>query len=481
MVLGYLLTFVLARALPVEELGYYFLIVTITGLLALFSALGLDYGLIRYVAIYSGQSDAVAVRKTWRTGVIIAVPAGFVSAFALYFLAPTLSAHMFEGSQIAVSGLRILSISIPILIAARLFNATTQGLHKMQYHVYSRDFGEQLSKLVLSVLVLALGASLLGVLWANLLSVVIALLLSLVFALMVLPKTDMVAGNEPGQAGILLRYSLPIAFSSIVSSMMFKINTLLLGVLGTSTEVAYYGVADKVAVFGGKINFAFATVFAPIISDLWSRKMVKELSGLFRTIVRWIFTLSLPIFIFLILFADGVMSIFGSNFVAGSTALIFLALGQLVANSTGAMALMVLMSGHSTMELINLLLALAVNTILCFLLIPTWGLVGAALASMVAFTIVNLVRVAEVWIILRMNAYDPSFFKPIFAGLAVAAIALIAKTWFIPDPGIAEVAIFAPVFTLMYTLLIIVMGLSEGDRTVLRLAKARLTRVHAKQ
>ena len=58
---------------------------------------------------------------------------------------------------------------------------------------------------------------------------------------------------------------------------------------------------------------------------------------------------------------------------------------------------MVLMSGRSRLELLNISVALAINVAACFLLIPQYGVVGAALANLAASFAINLMRAAQVW------------------------------------------------------------------------------------
>jgi len=159
--------------------------------------------------------------------------------------------------------------------------------------------------------------------------------------------------------------------------------------------------------------------------------------------------------------------------------LIILALGQLASNSTAATGLMILMSGRSKIELANNILALTANTGLCLLLIPSYGLLGAALASMLAVMLLNLFRTIEVWFIFHMHAYDAGYLKPIFAGLIAAAVVLIVRTFLIPDFGVPGLVLFVVAFGIIYTVVLLLLGLNDRDKSVLRMTKARLTRANA--
>ncbi|MBE0428980.1 MAG: flippase [Thermoleophilia bacterium] len=482
MVFLYGYTYLLARMLPVAELGTFFLIFSMISLLGLASLAGLDHGVVRYVALYAGEGKPGLAWRTVKVALIFGLPVASLVTVGLIVMAPQAGEHFFDGSAEAVSALRIFAFAIPLLVAARMFNAATQGMHRMKYQVLSRDFGEQIAKIGLSAGALVFGLGLAGVIWANLASVAVAAALSLIFALMVLAgpakhSRSEITGDRPMAA--ILRYSYPLAFSAVMAAMMLTISTLLLGLLGTSEDVGFYGVALRISLFGTKIVAAFITVFAPVIAHLWNQRKTEELEGLYVTVGRWIFILTFPIFLIIILFADSLMLIFGEGFVAGSNALIILATGQFLAALTGAAGLMVLMTGRSKLELLNIAVALSTVIGLCLLLIPRYGVAGAAMAHLSALGIVNLLRVVEIWILMRMHAYNLGYLKPLLAGGIAAVLAGLAGRFVIPEEGLVQVAVLASLFLLVYVFSMGVLGLNEQDKDLLRRIKASAAQYRA--
>jgi O-antigen/teichoic acid export membrane protein len=254
---------------------------------------------------------------------------------------------------------------------------------------------------------------------------------------------------------------------------------LLLGYLGTSADVGYYGAALRVGTGSSAILMAFATVFTPVIADLYNKRHLTELQTLYKTVARWIFTCSLPIFIVVILLAEPVMHLFGSDFTAGSGALMLLAFSQLINAGTGTAGLMVLMSGHSQMELLNVAAALIVDVALCFLLIPSFGVIGAAVANVSAAGVINLLRAAEVWIFLRLHAYNLDYIKPIFAGAIGALVVYLGNLMVSLGTGLAALLMSAAILMVVYVALTVALGLNKHDKMVVRMVKARLTRVES--
>jgi len=481
----YVYTYLLARMLPVDQMGEYFLLVTIINLVGLAALLGLDVGIVRYVALYAGEGRYAEARKTLSVGLRVGIVAGLAFATALVWQASWISDRFLDNAPGSVTGMRIFALAVPLLVVARLFNATTQGLHEMRYQVYSRDIGEQAFKLSISAAVLILGAGLIGVIWANVTALALATALSFWYAIMLLRRrargktvtprlqSESGVGADGSPAQNMLRYSYPLAISNILVALWLQSDTLLLGMLGTTEDVGYYGVAIKLALFSAKIITAFVVVFAPVIADLWNRDKVEELKQLYVTVSRWIFVLSLPVFLVLVLLSDSLMRVFGGNYVAGSIALIFLAIGQMFNAATGAAGLMVLMGGRSRLELLNVAMTLFLDVTLCVILIPRVGLMGAAIANMVSLIVVNAMRVLEVWYFMRMQAYNRGYLKPITAGAASAVTVLIAGHFMGVDT-LARAVFMAGVLSIVYIAILLVLGLDRSDKEVLQMVKKRL-------
>jgi O-antigen/teichoic acid export membrane protein len=475
MVLLYGYTLLLAWLLPASELGQYFLMFTIINILGLVSVAGLDLGVVHYVSIFTGRGDFRKTRHVVNAALMVGVSLGAAIAVALFFIAPVLADPLFDGSENAVRAMRIFAIAVPFWAIAKLSNSVTQAMHRMRYQVYSRDFGEQSSKVILSLIVLAFGAGLVGVVWANVAALMSAAALSMLFAAMIMPRVA--GGDDEGLAKVrsgLFRYSLPLAFSNVFGIILLYSDMLLVGYLGTSTDAGYYGAALRVGVTGSvAILTAFRTVFAPVISDLYDKRKIGELRVLFKTVTRWIFICSYPLLLLLIIFSGTIMGIFGSGFSEGRNALLLLALGQMMNAGTGLVGMMVIMSGRSHMELYNVLTSLVVNVSLCFLLIPDYGITGAAIANMSAVAVINLMRAIEVWVIMHMNAYDRNYLVPLFAG-ATGAAAAVMVIWIFGGDSWAMVVLSALLFVTVYTPAVFLLGMNEEDRAVIRMFKSRL-------
>lgn len=167
----------------------------------------------------------------------------------------------------------------------------------------------------------------------------------------------------------------------------------MLGIFRTTEDVGIYNVAIKLSMITSMILASINTVVAPRFAEFYGKKDFYSLKSLAQKSTKLIFFFSLPIFLFYVLFANWCMSLFGSEFEKGSYALIILSLGQLINAITGSVGLILMMTGRQR-EHLNLILIMTLsNIVLNAILIPKYGLLGAALATSLSMSIGNILGV----------------------------------------------------------------------------------------
>ena len=84
-------------------------------------------------------------------------------------------------------------------------------------------------------------------------------------------------------------------------------------------------------------------------------------------------------------------------------------------------------------------------------------------------------RLVEVFVLLRIWPYNPSFLKPIAAALVAAGVAYLANIWLAFLPTIAQIIAGAAGLWGAYALAIVLLKLSDEDRLVLNRLWSRFT------
>jgi len=463
---------VMARLLGADLLGLYSLSLTVASVVGVLASLGLSAGMARYIPIAAGEKDEARLWGTIQTGIALPGLIGLLLATGVFALAGPLCTRFFERPDM-VSVLRFASLGIPLLSLLAVLEGIVQGFKRLEYIVYE-TVSMNLLKLTLSTLLIWIGLSVMGAMIAHVAALIIAVVLLLYFVHRVFPLTRPL---HPARRHVreTLRFTLPLYFSQLLRRFSGSIETLILGALGVMSGVGIYTTVLNLSSIGIMFHNSLQKIAVPMISDLHHRGKLDQLRQVYRTTTKWGLTFNLPIFLIIAIFADPLLSIFGDDFVAGATGLMILAFATLFNASTGVCGSVITMTGHSRLTFVNSIIYLAVNILLDLLLIPRWGVMGAAVAVTFSSVLINTLRVIQVWVMLRLWPYDLSFLKPVTAGLVSAVVTGLAGQWLSPLPAILQVAVGTLLLGSVYVVIIVLLRLSEEDRLVLDRFFARLS------
>ncbi|HDY75366.1 MAG TPA: hypothetical protein ENH49_02455 [Candidatus Marinimicrobia bacterium] len=152
------------------------------------------------------------------------------------------------------------------------------------------------------------------------------------------------------------------------------------------------------------------------MSQLHSKGETKEMSHLYKLVSRWLITFAIPLSLIFIIYPSKVMLLFGSDYVASAPVLVLLTTATFLQAVFGAAGPALSMFGFTRLVLWNSLGAFILNIILNIILIPKFGIIGAAWATLISLVVINLARVLEVRWILKLTFFSRKMIKPILAG-----------------------------------------------------------------
>jgi len=422
--------------------------------------------MVRYVALFAGRRDTAGLWGTLQIGLGWTAALSVSAAIGLYLLADPIAEQVFRTSSLAPL-LRIVSLAIPFLALTSIIAAMTRGFKKMQYTIIARNIVQPGVRLLLTIiLAVMVGLNAARALIAFDVASIIAFLVLLVFLdnLFSLKRPLREARRDTRE---MMRFSLPVYLSGLISTFGGNLQTVLLGALNTVAGVGIFAVAGQVNLVGRMFHESIVTASSPIVSELHDRGSAQQMKHIYQTVTKWTFTLNLPVFLIVVLFPVPILSIFGKSFVGGAAALTILAWANLVNTGTGICGMVLDMTGNTSLKLINSLVTFSLTLVLNFLLIPRWGLIGAAVAALASAAVINALRLLEVYILFRLLPYNLSFIKPIIAGLTTLAVAGALRSFSSDNANLFFVAVTVAIMLAVYGGMILLLGLSEEDRVVL--------------
>jgi O-antigen/teichoic acid export membrane protein len=251
-----------------------------------------------------------------------------------------------------------------------------------------------------------------------------------------------------------------------VTSVGENLQTIFFGLLSTVSAVGVFGVSNQLNLIGSMFHSSVVSASMALFAETEARGDRRGLESLYQTVSKWSLSLNVPLFLAVVLFPDALLSLFGPEFREGATALVILAFANIINAATGASGAVLDMTGHSVVKLVNASVALGLAVGLNLLLIPTYGLVGAAIAVLASSAAVNVLRITEVYLLLRTTPYNRSFLKPVAAGL-VGLAAAVAVRLLLPDAPAAQALVGIGALFAAYAFTLTRLGLSAEDRLVM--------------
>lgn len=195
----------------------------------------------------------------------------------------------------------------------------------------------------------------------------------------------------------IIKRSGPMAISSMSFLLMQSVDVLMLTKFTTYEDVAYYAVTVKLTMVIAIVLSSVNAVIAPDISHLFSASKKEALRARVQQGTKLIFVLTFPLILIMALGSGIILKLFGEGYDVAKYALLILLIGQTINALCGSVGTYLNMTGkHVALQKI-LVSALAINIVLNYLLIPVYGILGAAIATSASMIVWNIVAVIYVY------------------------------------------------------------------------------------
>ncbi|MEA2898264.1 MAG: hypothetical protein QOJ84_3879 [Bradyrhizobium sp.] len=397
--LGFLLSVMLARLVGVAGVGLYFLAITIVDISATISRLGLESASMRFASIAHSRGDRGGLAALYRNSVSLVLAAGTAIALPVWLIV----SHLGLGGEKAPefrAELPLLVFAIApvalLVIQAEFFKAvgsTATG-------TFSQAVVPPLLLLAGSIVLWLLGA---GTVHAVFLTYVIVAIASVTLAMVTWHWRLPGIWRERGwfDIGRLLRTSMPLLLVNSMTLMLGWTDILVLGMWRDAAEVGIYGIAMRVALLTAFILSAINVVVAPHFAALHAEGNTAALRRLAQQSAFWTLVAAAPAILVLLLVPDLILQIFGPQFREGAGPLRILALGQLFNVATGSVAVLLVMTGHEKLMRNIVAASAALNLLGNLVLVPRYGVIGAATSTAFSLAFMNIVS----WLMVRKKLH----------------------------------------------------------------------------
>ena len=422
----YLYTALLARWVGPEFLGIYSLANSIMLISEVFAKMGLETGLMRFISRLDPDLDKSKINLLIGSAFKMTSMFSLSIMITLIISSGTIVDNYFNGEPLLKSILIVFAIAIPFNSLTLIAAFATQGFKRLKYKTIVTQFLNP-TILLLTMFFCYWFMSKESILIAPILSTGI---IGFLVMLVVLKRVSGFKNSQIINSSIdyeLLKFSYPLMFVTILQTLMHWMDILMLGYFTDATTVGLYHPAARTAGLLQALLLSFLSIYAPLASQFHSEGNKINLSNTYQLVSRWLLIFAIPISAIFILFPNKVLLLFGPEYLESSQILVILTIATFTQAILGAAGPTLSMSGYTKLVLCNTIGASILNFGLNVWLIPIYGILGAAIATLSSLTVVGIIRVVQVSIIIKINFLNFKLIKPILSGLVCYSVLIVIK------------------------------------------------------
>lgn len=385
-VIKYLNQVFFARWAGTTEYGAYTLAFTLAQTLTLFAGLGLMTGALRFIPVYLTERNWGLLRGFITRSSQLTFLASVLISFIVYValrLLPT------DPALLPVLSLGL--VTVPLFSLLRLFMEMTRATQHMVKAYLPFQVMQYVLLIVVAFIWLQLTGSLSAITLVWISVAVFAGLCALQWGLLssVLPA-EVSQSPRTYDTGVWLRVSLPLLIVASSAFLLNQADILMVGMFLGAKQAGIYSAATKTALLASFVLTAVNSAVAPMISTYHAKGDKAALQKLIYSATSWMFWPSLAAGVFLAALSPFIMSLFGADFAAGRWPLIILAFAQVINASIGPVGFLISLTGHQRYSAMVYGWSTLINIVLNAIMIPLFGLIGAAIATTLTMILWNV-------------------------------------------------------------------------------------------
>lgn len=477
-VLLFLLSFIgrvaVARHLSVDAFGAFNLGLALAGLLSLVALLGLHQAVARTLA---ENRDPAARRRVIRWAASITVVTS-VLASALVFLLADPIADLFDpsGSSQLTVVFQMFSVTVGLTLLCTFISSVFQGFEDTVPNAWINQAVQPGAFVIFVYIFIAFHLNLYDALLAWVLSNIVTFVVLLIYVWRRLPKhlpAGPVAKDLPGGMLVL---SLSLWGVTTLAFVTAFVDTLILGVYRPETDVGLYSAVMTLGRLLLAASAAVTYIFLPVAARLTGQGDIQSIRTAYVTTARWVLLFTVPMFfVFGLLPGNSLDFVFGGAYTTGAFALELVTFGALVSVAFGPVNVTLAGMGNVRPLLIATVVSAVANVVLSFALIPTYGLIGAAIAWSVARVLYPATAALSLYLKSQITPLRRTLVLPLCVSLAVG-VPLFLVVGIVPHSPWVVVPLYFAGVGIFLAALLATRSLETGDLVICRILEGLVGR-----
>lgn len=223
-------------------------------------------------------------------------------------------------------------------------------------------------------------------------------------------------------------YALYAIMGGISAIAVANLDLLMVGGYLGEASAGYYAIAFFIGTFISIPERSITKISYPIISQAFKDDNKDLIATMYKKSSLNQIVIGLLIFIGIWANVDNAVALLPDGFAVARNVMIIISAAKLIDMATGANSIILLNSPWYRFDLVTNILLVGLTIITNLLLIPIYGLDGAAWATFITITVYNLVKFVYIWIKMGIQPFEFPFLKAIFTGVVAFLVSLLLPT-----------------------------------------------------
>ncbi len=412
---GYLLRIWLARYFGPSVYGIYGLIITILFWFEVFVNNGIPYAVSKFVPSHKKRAYSIL----WTGGRMQFVMAVFV--FTISFFSAPYIAKIYKNTALT-SYLRIASIDILIYGFYHLLASFQNGLQKYRNQAFIY-ISYVVTKLFFVIILVTLLDSLYGAVIANIVGSVIGFMVGYLFLTDKKPKTSYKKRE-------LVDFAKYVVFYFIVVSLLLSLDIWIVNYYLSTVDSGYYFAASAIAQVPYFVFLGISATLLPALSAQLSKGNVAKSEIIIKDSLKYFLLFSLPLALLISIYSEDIaVFIYSEDFVNCGSILNILVWGVILISFLYILTNIINADHRPKTSLIIVFFSVVFDFTLNVILIPKWGVLGAAVSTTIAAGLGVVIAFVVVLKKFRLLLERQFFIHFSFGIIIILIITLLFKIW----------------------------------------------------
>ncbi len=407
------------------QFGIYALVLGLVGIFSLFD-LSISSSFVVFISKYHVKKDFSNLNKYINTGLFFYICFSLIIAAVGFVFSKPLLSLLNIPAELSEISLHVLYIGLLVFFVSSAFTIFSSVLISLQKMYVTSAIGVLTGFINLAgtIIILSYGYGLPGIMWIQLISVSINNILSIIYARKSLPEINISFRHlEKNPVKEMTKFGAQMQISKLATFASEKYDEFLLAYFSVLSNVTYFNIANRISRTGRLIPYQLIPQIAPVASEFKAKDQQEKLKELYGNITKYLILLSLPVFTFIFIFADLIITTWvGPGFELSAGILRVLAIGNLVNMTFSAPGNSILPNiGLPKYQMREGLIYLCINLILSYLLIKYYGILGAAFGNVLSVIISSVyifIVSSKFFLRSQLNILKENYLKPLVSSLA---------------------------------------------------------------